>query len=278
MIGSLRPLVFAAITVLVATFPRAAEGQREVLLVGSSSVSGALGRTIVDELEHWGFAARRRARGASGFARPDFYNWEAQVPLLAPFDRYAAVVVLTGGNDVQSLRDVSGRSVRWQNEAAWTEEYVERVRRFVDRLCNRGARRVIVVLPANGGRPRWSERIVRVRHGLSEGAAASQCGLAVDGGDDELPSHDGVHLTRRGAARMWARIAGSFARVLEVRRPEGDASPRPSRSALDSAGSTTSLRPTGPPRPTVSTGDLRGAPASSRNDRGRTASRAPLRP
>jgi len=229
-----------ALLALCLLAPAGASAQPEVLMIGSSSVAGPLGRTIESELEGWGVSVRRRGRGASGFARPDFYDWEAQIPRLAPLDQYAAVVLLTGGNDVQSLRADDGGWVRWHDEEAWTQVYVERVRRFVDALCDEGTRRVIVVLPANGGRPLWSERIVRVRAGLAAGAEASRCGVVMDGGDDELPSHDGVHLTRRGAVTLWSRIAPAMSEVLQVRpvtARAGGASPPRGRSAPGSAGS-----------------------------------------
>jgi len=228
-----------AVALCLLAAPSAAAAQPEVLMIGSSSVAGPLGRTIEAELEGWGMSVRRRGRGASGFARPDFYDWEAHIGDLAPLDRYAAVLVLTGGNDVQSLRADDGGWVRWQDEAEWSRVYVDRVRRFVDTMCDEGARRVVVLLPANGGRPRWSERIVRVRAGLAAGAEASRCGVAMDGGDDELPSHDGVHLTRRGAVTLWSRIAAAMSEVLQVRvtaRAAGASPPR-GRSAPGSAGS-----------------------------------------
>ena len=233
---SLRPAhLLAVVALALAGSPpgralaQPAGSARDVLIVGSSSVNGAAGRTIESELARLGLEVRRRSRGASGLARPDFYDWDEQVPELAPLDRYALVIVMLGGNDVQSLRADDGGWIRWQDEAAWTEEYTSRVTRFVDGLCRAGAPRVVMLLPANGGRPRWSERIMRVRRSQGVGARESSCGVAIDPGADTLEAHDGVHLTRRGAQRMWARIEDPIRLLLgldqPVTGPSGDVDP-----------------------------------------------------
>ncbi|MCB9595316.1 MAG: DUF459 domain-containing protein [Sandaracinaceae bacterium] len=204
----------AALCLALLAAPSLAHAQTEVLMVGSSSVNGAAGRTVETELGRWGYSLVRRSRGASGFARPDFYDWQAQVPRLAPLDRYAMVIVLTGGNDVQALHMSGGDWIAWRDEEAWTREYTARVRDFIDALCDRGAPRVVMLLPVNGGRPGWSARIPRVRQAQIAGARASRCGEAIDPGDDEFEALDGVHLNWTGARRMWARIEDDMYRAL----------------------------------------------------------------
>lgn len=198
--------------------PAAASAQQgEALLIGSSSVNGAVGRTIERELGTAGVRLRRHARSASGFARPDFFDWRGEVANLGSLDRYRAVLVYTGGNDGQSLHvqpDERGpgeerlRWIDWRDEARWRATYARRVRAVVDELCERGAARVVVLLPVDGGRAGWSRRMVRVREGMAEGVRGSRCGSALDAGErgEVFESLDGVHLSWDGARRMWARI------------------------------------------------------------------------
>src|SRR5258706_3587530 len=92
--------------VLILSFSAMASAQndppRDLLLMGSSSVNGALGRQIEYELENLGLNVIRRGRGSSGFARPDFLDMQAQIDELGPLQRYRAILLIAGGNDTQS--------------------------------------------------------------------------------------------------------------------------------------------------------------------------------
>ena len=205
--------------------PSAASGQeREALLLGSSSVNGAVGRTLERELGAWGVHVRRRARSSSGFSRPDFYDWQAQIGSLGALGRYSLIVIYAGGNDAQGLwlrpdeRTARRQQwLQWSDEERWREVYSARVRTFVDALCAAGAPRVAVLLPANGGRYLWERRILRVRESQAEGARTSRCGTVVDPGAQALDAIDGVHLSWNGASRMWTLVAEPFRELLEVR-------------------------------------------------------------
>lgn len=198
---------------------------REALLLGSSSVNGAVGRTLESELRAWNVRLVRRARSSSGFARPDFHDWEAEVRELGSLDRYAAILLYTGGNDTQHLRlrrderpSRAQQWIAWSEEERWRSVYRSRVRNFVDTLCARGARRVIVLLPVDGGRPGWSRRIVRVREEMQAGASHA-CGSAIDAStypNETFESLDGVHLSWEGARRMWGRVRDPLRRILGV--------------------------------------------------------------
>jgi hypothetical protein len=200
----------------LASGPARAQGPRRALLLGSSSVSGAVGRTLDTELETVGVDLTRMPRGSSGFARPDFFDWQAEIDAIDDVTRYAAILVYTGGNDGQALRlrpeeREAGEERRdwidWREEARWRALYAARVSTFVDQLCDRGAPRVVILLPVDGGRPGWSRRIVRVREALAAGAQASRCGVSIDAGPETFESQDGVHLTWRGASRFWAAVS-----------------------------------------------------------------------
>lgn len=207
--------------VLLSSQALAQEEEPRALMVGSSSVNGAVGITIDRELATLGIELDRRAHDSSGFARPDFFDFEDEVEELAPFDGYVAIFIYAGGNDAQRLRlrahetSTNERWVRWNDEPRWSEIYAGRVRSVVDAMCARGARRVIVVPPIDGGREGWSRRIQRVIAAQRAGAAASRCGVAVDANDGTaFASVDGVHLSYSGARRMWERIGPSIRELL----------------------------------------------------------------
>lgn len=221
----MRSLAWLAPILLLAA--SASAQSRTALLLGSSSVLGHVGLEVVRGLEEEGLEVQRRARSASGFARPDYFDWEAELPALEPVDRHALVLVYAGGNDAQALRlrpaerrnDEAGRDwIRWSEEARWREVYANRVKHFINELCARGAPRVVMLLPADGGREGWTRRIGRVREAQADGAHQSRCGVPVDAGVARFESVDGVHLSRRGAARWWSSVGPLLHRLLSAPR------------------------------------------------------------
>ncbi|MFO0685466.1 MAG: VOC family protein [Sandaracinus sp.] len=197
----------------------------DVLLVGSSSVDGAFGRLIESELEHAGMRVGRVGHPATGLARPDYFDWHAEIARLGDLHALRGVLVLLGGNDTQPLRltDDEARteghsSIRWADEARWRALYAARVTHFVDALCAAGAPRVLVVLPTDGASESWSERVHRVQETQIAGTRASRCGAIVDPRAvrtrDERSTVDGVHLSRRGSRAVWEAIAPVVQRAL----------------------------------------------------------------
>ncbi len=208
----------------------------DVLIVGSSSVNGALGRLIESELARGGFHPERRARSSSGFSRPDFYDWEAAIPSLGDLHALRGIVVYAGGNDAQAIRLREGelpaearadRRVRssaewivWRDEARWRSTYEARVRSFVDGLCAAGAPRVLVLLPAEGENERWSERMERIQELQASATRASRCGRVLDPRGvrvREGATVDGIHLSRTGARAVWERVGASVLEALRAR-------------------------------------------------------------
>ena len=151
--------------------PRAAaavsDTRESVLLLGSSSVGGHLGHTLVREIEPLGVEVVLRRRSSSGLARPDFYDWPRSVRRGPSLEGHVGVMVLMGGNDTQPVRLMRGQrrlsAVRWEHDTAWRETYAGLVQAFGRELCERGARRVVWLLPPNPGRGSFRRPAARVR-------------------------------------------------------------------------------------------------------------------
>jgi hypothetical protein len=201
-----------------------------VLLLGSSSVGGHLGNTLVRELETRGVSVVLRRRSSSGLARPDFYDWPRSVRRGPALGGHLGVMVLLGGNDTQPVRLMRGQrrvgAVRWDHDAAWRETYAGLVQAFGRELCERGARRIVWLLPPNPGRGSWSEKLGRVRTVQREAASTIRCAgdaaaIVIDAETPAAPfsareSSDGIHLNRAGARRYWEQVGAEIMRALGV--------------------------------------------------------------
>lgn len=225
----LAALVTLSALLLIAsdTLPTHARAQRraprepdDVVLIGSSSVNGALGRMIESELETAGLRVERHGRSSTGLARPDFFDWQDEAGTLHGLEAMRGVVVYMGGNDTQALRlrrEESPEGTRgeaswiaWRDEARWVEIYTARTHALVDALCDAGAPRVMWVLPTDGDREGWADRIHRIQDAQAAGVRGTTCGVVVDPRGlriTDRSTSDGVHLTRTGARDVW-RIIG----------------------------------------------------------------------
>ncbi len=230
--AQLAALVTLSVAVL-ALVPLGVDAQRrltpepppDVVLLGSSSVNGAFGRLIESELERAGMHVRRVGHSSTGLARPDFFDWQGAIPDIGDLTSMRGVIVYMGGNDTQAVRLTSAESrdrgsaswIVWRQEARWVERYTARVTAFVAGLCDAGARRAIVILPADGERAGWAERIHRVQDAKAAGTRAARCGVVVDPRGvpvSDGSTVDGVHLSRTGSRAVWARIGTAVTSAL----------------------------------------------------------------
>lgn len=198
---------------------RRPRGPVDVWLVGSSSVNGALGMLIEAEVEREGLQVQRDGRPSTGLSRPDFYDWEAQIPRLGTLSATRGVLVYLGGNDAQAFRLREGeypegapesrRWIQFRDEARWSDAYRARVHRFVEALCAAGAPKVVMIPPIDGDDPRHGARIQRVQRLQMEGTRGTRCGVVADPSQVVLGPElagDGVHLNRAGARAVWQHI------------------------------------------------------------------------
>lgn len=219
-------LALGAVCALCIAIPAFAQSRSrpapDVLVLGSSSVFGPLGVAIEESLEGEGLRVRRQGQRSTGFARPDFFDWQQEISTLTNLESLRGVVVVMGGNDTHALRLTRDESpdrgpaswVQWRDEARWRAIYSARVHTFVDTLCTAGSRRVVVIIPSDGERPGWADRIRRVQEAQIEGVRGTRCGVVLDPRTDRPvrpgDTLDGVHLSTRGAREALSRIGSAL--------------------------------------------------------------------
>ena len=235
------PLLGAALAMLAAPTAayeapatRAGRAERtEAWVIGSSSVHQAFGRLISRELSKLGYRVERKAFTSAGLARPDYRDMQRIVETLPIGEKTAAVVVYLGINDAQALwlrpreRTRSDREFLPWRHRRWSAVYRERARQLIERICQRGALRALMVLPVDVKRPRLQRRLRRIRALQEQAAQQTSCGVALPTAGDEarlvaskrtqIRRRDGFHMTAKGAQLVWDRIGGAARRALQPR-------------------------------------------------------------
>jgi hypothetical protein len=212
----------------------------DAVLIGSSSFNQPFGQLIQRELQRRGYQVTRKGVDGAGLARPDFRDMNRVLETL-PVGPETAVFVYLGVNDAQDMwlypreRPHADSSSIPFGGAEWDAAYARRTREFLDRICQRGARRAVVLLPVDVNRPELQRRLDRVRTLQARAAAETRCAVAVrTGGDqgrfevDGVPMRlpDGFHMSARGAAIVWGRIETEVLQLLEPSAPRRVAAAR----------------------------------------------------
>ena len=204
---------------------------REAVLVGSSSFNQAFGVIIERQLERWGYQVTRKGVGGAGLARPDYRDMNQVLDALPISARTDAVFIYLGVNDAQPIwlypreRGASSAAMLPFGTKTWEARYAQRTLGFYQRICQRGARRAIVLLPVDVTRSHLQQKLERIRDLQVQAAARSSCAtvlstsgdagqFAVGGVAKRLP--DGFHLSQFGASVVWDRLRGHVLGLLSL--------------------------------------------------------------
>lgn len=101
---------------------------RTVLVVGDFMASGLADGLQATFADNPSIRIIDRTEGSSGFVRDDFYDWPKEIGPLIQQEKPAAVAVMIGSNDRQSL-SVDGTREAPRSEA-WTKAYEARIAAF----------------------------------------------------------------------------------------------------------------------------------------------------
>ncbi len=204
-------------------------GKGDAVLIGSSSFNQSFGRLIAHELERMGYQVTRKGVSGAGLARPDYRDMNLVLESLPIGDTTAAVFVYLGVNDAQAVwlypdeRGTSGVASVPFGGPDWDAVYARRTREFLERICERGAQRAVVLLPVDVNRTGMQRRLERIRELQALAASQTSCAAAVqtagDEGDFEVAGvskrlPDGYHMSSRGARVVWQRIEPVVVRLL----------------------------------------------------------------
>lgn len=170
----------------------------------------------------------------TGLARPDYYNWPAE--LAAELRKYhpGAVVVMMGANDNQALATSSGHGVP-VGTAKWRTLYDERINLVMSEATAAGAHLVWVGLPPLSS-PAVSSAFAREVNAMAETAALSHPGVTyvsswsllggpkgsfvqykkINGSIQQIRYSDGVHLAPAGWDLLASYLLGPMTRAWGV--------------------------------------------------------------
>ena len=177
---------------------------------------------------------------SSGLARPDFFDWPAELAAKVPEVDPDIVVATFGGNDSQGLAVEDGSFIvsdPVNDEAEWTEEYRARVGEAMDLMGANGATVIWVGIP-NDDNPEVTAKL-RIQDQAVRAEAAERPNVVFidtwnrfsgrdgnwaefvidprDGVGKDVRADDGFHLNTNGAEILALDIAQAIRDQLRTR-------------------------------------------------------------
>jgi len=223
----------------VNTGPATVADPATVFIVGDSD-AGTFGPYLQTLLDGTGVVETQLDyKVSSGLARPDFFDWPAEIDTKLPEVNPDIVVATFGGNDAQGLAVESGEFIIGDpvaNEAEWTEEYQERVGAVMDQLMEGGRTLIWVGIP-NDDNPDVTARMA-IQDQAAKAAAAERPDVIFidtwtrfsgrdggwaefvidprDGEGKDVRADDGFHLNTTGAEILAIDIAQAIRDTLRA--------------------------------------------------------------
>ena len=213
---------------------RADNGPSRVLILGDSLAATGFGALLERRLDgHPEIQCFRKAKSASGLARPDFYDWMSEARTQVKERDPHLVVVIMGGNDGQDLiAKGKGKRVQWSSDG-WDQAYRDRVAAFVTELRGDGRKVLWLGLPKMGVAS-FEKKLELIREVQKTALADFGDVVYLDtipyfvDGDGNLQSHadvgkrknqalradDGIHFTMAGSEYFADKIYPEVLRVL----------------------------------------------------------------
>jgi hypothetical protein len=201
------------------------------MLIVGDSVARDFGESLVAASDATGLVAPSLAyRIATGFARPDYFDWQSELTRLVTGTPPDVVVALFGANDAQGLLLADGTAVQTLDDPRWRVEYGRRVGAAMDAL--RAKNRLVLwvgqPLMRDSG---YSAEMAQIDDIYEEQAASRPWVVFLDSRPvladangryaDHLPDAtgalvdvrqpDGIHLSRAGADRLAAAVLAALA-------------------------------------------------------------------
>jgi hypothetical protein len=217
-------------TVAVEIGPATTADPAKVFIVGDSD-AGTFGPYLETLLDGTGIVETELDyKVSSGLARPDFFDWPAEIDRKLPEVNPDIVVATFGGNDGQGLAVESGEFIIGdpvENEQEWTEEYQARAGAVMDQLLAGGRTLIWVGIP-NDDNPDVTARMAVQDRAVKAAAAERPEVIFIDtwtrfsgrdgnwaefvidprdGVGKDVRAADGFHLNENGAEILALDIA-----------------------------------------------------------------------
>lgn len=209
----------------------------QVVVVGDS-IGIDLGQPLTNDLIGTGVvAATLDGKIDTGLARPDYFNWPAELQADLAIHHPQLVVVMIGANDPQSMV-VDGTAVAY-GTAAWNTDYSDRVGAFMDIATSAGAHVLWVGMPPMAGsqldaqmdqlnslvqaqatvRPSGVTFLsTRTVLGTSQGGYTAYLTNA-SGSEVNIRTPDGIHLTPDGGEVLSQAVMNAMRSMLKIGLP-----------------------------------------------------------
>ena len=218
--------------------PAVPETPKKVLILGDSLAATGFGALLERKLDaHPSIECARKAKSATGLARPDFYDWESEAKKQVEAKTPDLVVVIMGGNDGQDLtpRSGKGKRVAWKSDG-WNEAYKSRVSDFLKEI-GVDQRKVLWLGLPKSEMNSFEQKLTVIRQIQSEAVAelgeagtyldttpflTDAKGVLLDKAtvgkrkDQDLREDDGIHFTMAGSEYFADKVYPEVLRVLGV--------------------------------------------------------------
>lgn len=203
-----------------------AQGTKKVLLLGDSLAATGFGVLLQKSLDaHPNIKCARRAKSATGLARPDYFDWFKQGKRAVQKHKPDLVIVILGGNDGQDLVLGGKGKGRWKRGDEWDKAYALRVQEFVDGMSAPGRKLIWLGLPRTDTK-NFEKKLVRIRAAQKDALAqrgswveyVDTTPMVVDGQGKvkkkvrrgkrvaPLRQKDGIHFTMHGSHYFADRV------------------------------------------------------------------------
>ena len=225
------------------TGPATADNKAKVYVVGDSD-AGAFGPYLQTLLDGTNIVdTELNYKVSSGLARPDFFDWPAELAAKLPEVDPDIVVATFGGNDSQGLAVEDGTFIvsdPVNNQEEWTTEYRKRVGEVMDLMTANGATVIWVGIP-NDDNPEVTAKL-KIQDQAVRAEAAERDNVVFidtwkrfsgrdgnwaefvidprDGVGKDVRADDGFHLNTNGAEILALDIASA---VRDQLRADGAA-------------------------------------------------------
>ncbi len=224
--AQLDPVVPAVASDAPAAAPAARRERYNVVVLGDSLGDGTWAGLYHVLRKDKRFNVIKKSRVATGFSRPDYFDWNAEVRNIAADTRIDIAVVVMGTNDRQPIVEQGKRHALF--EPGWRDIYERRVDDFTATLKATGAQIYWMELPVMKS-PRFGSDMAQFNaifearalannisfvrtEGLATGADGGYTAYGPDrfGRTKLLRAEDGIHFTMPGYELLGERIADAM--------------------------------------------------------------------